>query len=100
MISSQLPVVGGGSGGFTAAVFAPALGLLGVVIDPVANSGGVCVYRGCIPSKALLHVAQVVSTSRQARAWGVDFGEPRIDLDKLRGFKDAVIGRLTAGTGQ
>src|ERR1700693_4926622 len=75
MISPQLAVVGGGP-------------------------GGVCVYRGCIPSKALLHVAQVVSTSRQAKAWGVDFGEPRIDLDKLRGFKDAVICRLTAGTGQ
>jgi dihydrolipoamide dehydrogenase len=100
LISTQLAVVGGGPGGYTAAFLAADLGLQVVVIDPEANPGGVCVYRGCIPSKALLHVAQVVSTSRQARAWGVDFGEPRIDLDKLRGFKDAVIGRLTAGTGQ
>lgn len=100
MISTQLAVVGGGPGGYTAAFLAADLGLQVVVIDPEANPGGVCVYRGCIPSKALLHVAQVVSTSRQAKAWGVDFGEPRIDLDKLRGFKDAVIGRLTAGTGQ
>jgi dihydrolipoamide dehydrogenase len=100
MISTQLAVVGGGPGGYAAAFLAADLGLQVVLVDPEAHPGGVCVYRGCIPSKALLHVAEVVSTSRHAKAWGVDFGEPRIDLDKLRGFKDAVVGRLTAGTGQ
>jgi dihydrolipoamide dehydrogenase len=97
---TQLAVIGGGPGGYAAAFLAADLGLQVVLIDPEANPGGVCVYRGCIPSKALLHVAEVVSTSRRAKNWGVDFGEPRIDLDKLRGFKNAVIDRLTAGTGQ
>jgi dihydrolipoamide dehydrogenase len=100
MISTQLAVVGGGPGGYAAAFLAADLGLQVVLIDPEAHPGGVCVYRGCIPSKALLHVAQVISASRHAANWGVDFGEPRIDLNKLRGHKDAVIGRLTAGTGQ
>src|SRR5204863_7755340 len=64
------------------------------------NPGGVCVYRGCIPSKALLHVAKVLDESRHAKAWGIDFGEPAIDLAKLRAFKDNVVKRLTSGTGQ
>ena len=64
------------------------------------NPGGVCVYRGCIPSKALLHVAKLIDESRHAKAWGVEFGEPKIDLDKLRDFKDNVVKRLTSGTGQ
>src|ERR1700722_19880854 len=96
----HVAVVGGGPGGYAAAFLAADLGLKVTLIDPETNPGGVCVYRGCIPSKALLHVAQVISTSRHAKSWGLDFGEPRIDLDKLRGFKDAVIGRLTSGTGQ
>ena len=62
---------------------------------PKPNPGGVCVYRGCIPSKALLHVAKVIDESRHATAWGVEFGEPKIDLDKLREFKNAVVKRLT-----
>jgi dihydrolipoamide dehydrogenase len=70
------------------------------LVDPEANPGGVCVYRGCIPSKALLHVAKLVDESRHAKAWGVEFGEPKIDLAKLRDFKNAVVGRLTSGTGQ
>ena len=64
------------------------------------NPGGVCVYRGCIPSKALLHVAKLIDESRHAKAWGVEFGEPKIDLDKLREFKNNVVKRLTSGTGQ
>jgi dihydrolipoamide dehydrogenase len=70
------------------------------LVDPEANPGGVCVYRGCIPSKALLHVAKLVDESRYARAWGIDFGPPRIDLAKLRDFKNGVVKRLTGGTGQ
>src|SRR6476659_6194570 len=100
MISAQVVVVGGGPGGYAAAFLAADLGLKTALVDPEVNPGGVCVYRGCIPSKALLHVSKLVTESRHAKAWGVEFGEPKIDLDKLRRFKDAVVGRLTAGTGQ
>jgi dihydrolipoamide dehydrogenase len=100
MTSTQLVVVGGGPGGYAAAFLAADLGLSTVLVDPESNPGGVCVYRGCIPSKALLHVANLVDESRHAKAWGVEFGEPKIDLDKLRAFKDNVVKRLTSGTGQ
>jgi dihydrolipoyl dehydrogenase len=100
MITTQLAVVGGGPGGYAAAFLAADLGLQVVLVDPEDNPGGVCVYRGCIPSKALLHVANVVADSRHAAAWGVTFGEPTIDLDKLRAFKNGVVARLTGGTGQ
>ncbi|HEV3062635.1 MAG TPA: dihydrolipoyl dehydrogenase [Vicinamibacterales bacterium] len=100
MISTQLVVVGGGPGGYAAAFLAADLGLSTALVDPEVNPGGVCVYRGCIPSKALLHVAKVIDESRRASAWGVDFNEPRIDLAKLREFKNNVVRRLTSGTGQ
>ncbi len=100
MISTQLIVVGGGPGGYAAAFLAADLGLRTALVDPETNPGGVCVYRGCIPSKALLHVAKVLDESRHAKAWGIDFGEPAIDLAKLRAFKDNVVKRLTSGTGQ
>src|SRR5580700_2586382 len=96
----HLAVVGGGPGGYAAAFLAADLGLQVTLIDPEANPGGVCVYRGCIPSKTLLHVAKLIDESRHAGAWGVDFGEPRVDLAKLRTFKDTVVARLTGGTGQ
>src|SRR5689334_25189742 len=99
-MTTQLAVVGGGPGGYAAAFLAADLGLSVALIDPEVNPGGVCVYRGCIPSKALLHVAKLIDESRQAKAWGVDFGEPRIDLPGLRDFKNRVVGRLTNGTGQ
>ena len=69
------------------------------LIDPSANPGGVCLYRGCIPSKALLHVAKVVNEARHAEAWGVTFGAPKIDVDKLRAFKTKVVNALTGGLG-
>jgi dihydrolipoamide dehydrogenase len=100
MTSTQLAVIGGGPGGYAAAFLAADLGLKVVLVDPEANPGGVCVYRGCIPSKALLHVANVLTESRHASAWGVEFGEPKIDITKLRAFKDGVVKRLTTGTGQ
>jgi dihydrolipoamide dehydrogenase len=100
MISTQLAVVGGGPGGYAAAFLAADLGLSTALIDPEANPGGVCVYRGCIPSKALLHVARLVDEARHAKDWGVEFGEPAIDLARLRAFKDNVVKRLTGGTGQ
>jgi dihydrolipoamide dehydrogenase len=100
MISVQLVVVGAGPGGYAAAFLAADLGLSVALVDPEVNPGGVCVYRGCIPSKALLHVAKLIDESRHAKAWGVEFGEPKINLDQLRGFKDNVVKRLTSGTGQ
>jgi len=100
MTSVQLVVVGGGPGGYAAAFLAADLGLSTALVDPEVNPGGVCVYRGCIPSKALLHVAKLVDESRHAKAWGIEFAEPKIDLAKLRDFKNNVVKRLTSGTGQ
>src|SRR5215213_886680 len=99
-MTTQVVVIGGGPGGYAAAFLAADLGLSTALIDPELNPGGVCVYRGCIPSKALLHVARLIDESRHAKAWGVEFGEPTINLDQLRGFKDNVVKRLTSGTGQ
>ncbi len=98
--TTQLAVIGGGPGGYAAAFLAADLGLEVTLVDQEKNPGGVCLYRGCIPSKALLHVAKLVEESRHASAWGVDFGEPAIDLDKLRAFKQGVVDRLTGGLGQ
>jgi dihydrolipoamide dehydrogenase len=100
MTSVQLVVVGAGPGGYAAAFLAADLGLSVALVDPEQNPGGVCVYRGCIPSKALLHVADLLDESRDAKAWGIDFGEPKIDLAALRRFKDNVVKKNTGGTGQ
>jgi dihydrolipoamide dehydrogenase len=70
------------------------------LIDPEKNPGGVCLYRGCIPSKALLHVAKVLDEARHAKAWGIEFGAPRIDVNGVRDFKNRVVEKLTGGTGQ
>ena len=70
------------------------------LVDPEKNPGGVCVYRGCIPSKALLHVANVITESAHAADFGIAFEKPKIDLDKLRDFKNKVVGQLTSGAGQ
>ncbi|HTI37461.1 MAG TPA: dihydrolipoyl dehydrogenase [Vicinamibacterales bacterium] len=99
-ISTQLVVVGAGPGGYAAAFYAADRGLQVTLVDPEKNPGGVCVYRGCIPSKALLHVAQVINESRHASDFGVQFQKPSVDLDKLRAFKDAVVEKLTSGAGQ
>src|SRR5262245_43345215 len=100
MINCQVVVVGAGPGGYAAAFLAADLGLSTAIVDPEPNPGGVCVYRGCIPSKALLHVAKLLDEARHATAWGVDFGQPKIDLAKLRAFKDNVVKKNTSGTGQ
>lgn len=97
---AQLVVVGGGPGGYAAAFHAADLGLRVTLIDPEKNPGGVCLYRGCIPSKALLHVAGVIAEAKEAAAAGVSFGAPKIDLDALRAFKGGVVERLTGGLGQ
>ena len=99
-LSTQLVVIGAGPGGYAAAFYAADRGLQVTLVDPEKNPGGVCVYRGCIPSKALLHVADVITESAHAKDFGVDFAKPAIDLDRLRAFKDKVVGQLTAGAGQ
>jgi len=99
-ISTQLVVIGAGPGGYAAAFYAADRGLKVTLVDPEKNPGGVCVYRGCIPSKALLHVADVISEAAHAADFGVEFQKPKIDLDKLRDFKNKVVGQLTSGAGQ
>src|SRR5579872_2771049 len=95
----HIAVVGGGPGGYAAAFLAADLGLKVTLIDPEANPGGVCLYRGCIPSKALLHVAQVINESRHAKTYGVEFAGPKIDVARLRSFKEGVVNKLTGGLG-
>ena len=70
------------------------------LVDPAQNPGGVCLYRGCIPSKALLHVAEVLNEAKHAEQWGVTFGAPKIDVERLRAFKTKVVNQLTGGLGQ
>ena len=97
---AQLVVLGAGPGGYAAAFYAADLGMQVVLVDEEQNPGGVCLYRGCIPSKALLHVAKVIDEASHASSWGVTFTEPRIDLDALRAFKQSVVDKLTGGVGQ
>jgi dihydrolipoamide dehydrogenase len=96
----RLAVVGAGPGGYAAAFLAADLGMQVTLIDPEANPGGVCLYRGCIPSKALLHVAKLIEESQQAKNWGIEFPRPKIDLSRLRGWKESVVKKLTGGLGQ
>src|SRR5215831_14789827 len=98
--STQLVVIGAGPGGYAAAFYAADRGMQVTLVDPEKNPGGVCVYRGCIPSKALLHVANVIGESAHAADFGVTFDKPTIDLNKLRDFKNKVVGQLTSGAGQ
>jgi dihydrolipoamide dehydrogenase len=100
MASTQLAVIGAGPGGYAAAFYAADLGMQVTLVDPATNPGGVCLYRGCIPSKALLHVADVLNEAKHAQDWGISFGEPKIDLDRLRAFKTKVVNQLTGGLGQ
>lgn len=98
-MNKNIVVIGGGPGGYAAAFYAADLGMNVTLVDMEKNPGGVCLYRGCIPSKALLHVAKLINEAKEAKSWGIDFGEPQIDLDKLRGFKNKVVKKLTGGLG-
>ncbi|NKF52268.1 dihydrolipoyl dehydrogenase [Shewanella sp. WXL01] len=98
-ISTQVVVLGAGPAGYSAAFRAADLGLDTVIIERFDTLGGVCLNVGCIPSKALLHVAKVIEEAKTVAAHGVTFGEPQIDLDKLRSYKEKVIGQLTGGLG-
>ncbi|MGR3762017.1 dihydrolipoyl dehydrogenase [Roseobacteraceae bacterium NS-SX3] len=94
---APLVVIGGGPGGYTAAFRAADLGQNVTLIDSRPALGGVCLNVGCIPSKALLHIAKVKTEAEEAAAHGLSFGAPAVDLDKIRAFKDAVVGKLTGG---
>jgi dihydrolipoamide dehydrogenase len=100
MSTTQVVVIGAGPGGYAAAFYAADLGMQVALVDPEANPGGVCLYRGCIPSKALLHVAAVINEAEHAATWGVSFGAPKIDVGKVRAFKEQVVSHLTGGVGQ
>ncbi|WP_233840932.1 dihydrolipoyl dehydrogenase [Dyella sp. 2HG41-7] len=96
-IECKLVVLGSGPGGYTAAFRAADLGVDTVLVERYAALGGVCLNVGCIPSKALLHAAAVIDEAEAMAAHGVSFGKPKIDIDKLRGFKTKVVGQLTGG---
>lgn len=97
--SKRLVVLGAGPGGYPAAFLAAHKGFDVTLIDERPKPGGVCLYVGCIPSKALLHVAKLVHEASEASAWGITYDKPKIDLDKLRAFKDDVVAKLTGGLG-
>lgn len=97
---TQVAVIGAGPGGYPAAFLAADLGLDVTLIDPEKNPGGVCLYRGCIPSKALLHAAQVITEARHSSRMGIEFEKPGIDIDRLREWKNEVVEKLVGGLGQ
>ena len=93
----EVVVLGAGPGGYTAAFRAADLGRKVILVDKRATLGGVCLNVGCIPSKALLHAAKVLDEAHEVESYGITFGKPKVDLDKLRGWKDSVVKRLTTG---
>ena len=98
-MDTELLVLGAGPGGYAAAFRAADLGLAVTLVERWPSLGGVCLNVGCIPSKALLHAARVISETKEMADHGLRFGDPAIDLDKLRAWKDAVVARLTGGLG-
>ena len=97
--ATRVAVLGAGPGGYPAAFFAAERGLEVTLVDEAEQPGGVCLYEGCIPSKALLHAARLIRDADSAGEMGISFGEPQIDLDALRAWKDDVVGKLTGGLG-
>lgn len=97
MSQKHLLVLGAGPGGYAAAFLAADSGMKVTLVDSHPKPGGVCLHRGCIPSKTLLHIAKLINETRHAKAWGVDFGEPDIDLEKLRAWKNDVVQKMSGG---
>ncbi len=99
-IHSKVVVLGGGPGGYAAAFLAADLGLETTIVEADPRLGGTCLLRGCIPSKALLHVAKVMSEAAEMAEWGIEFAKPQISIDKVRARKEHVIDTLTGGLAQ
>ncbi len=95
--ATQLLIIGGGPGGYAAAFRAADLGITVTLVDMEKTPGGVCLLRGCIPSKTLLHAAKILADAREAKEIGIEFAPPQIHLDKIRDWKDSVISKLTNG---
>ncbi len=96
----NLVVIGAGPGGYAAAFLAADLGMEVTLIEKEVNPGGVCLYRGCIPSKALLHTAKIISEAKHASHFGIEYPAPKINIEKLRDWKKSVVTKLTSGLGQ
>lgn len=99
MSKREIVVIGAGPGGYAAAFLAADLGMKVTLLDKEENPGGVCLYRGCIPSKALLHIAKVIREASEMKDWGVDFNKPKITPKKLTAWKDDVVNKNTGGLG-
>jgi dihydrolipoyl dehydrogenase len=99
LMSTRVAVIGAGPGGYAAAFHAADMGMKVTLVDADPNPGGVCTFRGCIPSKALLHAAKVIAEAKHAEVFGMSFGTLSIDIAKLRGWKDAVVKKQTGGLG-
>ncbi|MDA0747981.1 MAG: NAD(P)/FAD-dependent oxidoreductase, partial [bacterium] len=97
ILKTDVLVIGGGPGGYTAAFRAADLGLQVVLVEADERPGGTCLLRGCIPSKALLHAAALLSETREAKSWGLTFQQPEIDLDVLRNWKDGIVEKHSSG---
>ena len=99
-IETDVVVIGAGPGGYAAAFYAADLGLQVTMVDTREKPGGVCLNVGCIPSKALLHAAEVIAEARESKEIGITFAEPSIDLERLRSWKEKIVSQLTGGLGQ
>jgi dihydrolipoamide dehydrogenase len=99
MKNTELLIIGAGPGGYPAAFHAADRGIEVTLVDPEPNPGGVCLYRGCVPSKVLLHVTAFLHQVEQSAAWGVQLDEPQIDVKKLQAWKNSVVENLTRGVG-
>ena len=100
MKNKKIIILGGGPGGYAAAFHAADRGMDVTLIDSGIKLGGVCLHRGCIPSKALLHIAHLINETREAKNWGVDFGNPKLDLDGIRKWKNQIINKMAMGLTQ
>ena len=96
----ELVIIGAGPGGYRAAFMAADLGLKVTLVDPEVNPGGVCLYRGCIPTKALLHLSKIKKDAEEADIMGLRFSPAEIDVKKVGDWKNKVVKKLTGGLGQ
>src|SRR6266516_4132980 len=96
---TEIVVVGAGPGGYAAAFYAADLGKKVILVEQDKRLGGVCLNRGCIPSKALLHVTKMIGEAKESEFRGVSFGAPKIDLDKMRAWKEGILDKLAKGVG-